>query len=78
MLALTLALLPLIAARKSQTFAPPGNGPLEQSGNYTGASNGSLPLQGVVPGKGESPPARIATDPSVRPVHHDLAREHGL
>jgi hypothetical protein len=52
MLALTLALIPLIAAKKAQTFVAPGNGPTEQSPNYTGASNGSLPLQGVVPGKG--------------------------
>lgn len=53
MLALALALLPLIAARKTQTFVAPGGGPTQQSDKYTGASNGSLPLQGVVPGKGE-------------------------
>lgn len=59
MLGITLAFLPLIAAVKVQQFAAPGAGPTAQSGNYTGASNGSLPLQGVVPGKGEPTARRV-------------------
>lgn len=76
MLAFGLALLPLIplplvGAVKSQKFVAPAGGPTQQSPNYAGPSNGSLPLQAVVPGKGGScdggqarqVPARLLVEP---------------
>ncbi|GFZ44567.1 acid phosphatase [Saitozyma sp. JCM 24511] len=53
MLSLVLAsLLPALAhAQTVQTFAPPAACPVCVSGNYTGMSNGSLPVAPVVAGK---------------------------
>jgi len=48
-----LALLPLVAAVETQQFKAPAECPTCQSDNYTGKSNGSLPVQPIVPGKGE-------------------------
>jgi hypothetical protein len=91
MLSLVLAsLLPALAhAATVQTFAPPAACPVCVSGNYTGMSNGSLPVAPVVAGKCEwsepiiSPVPRWSFDHkaprltrtalSLRPLHHHLA-----
>ncbi|WOO85657.1 putative acid phosphatase [Vanrija pseudolonga] len=47
-----LALLPALAGAVTvQKFVAPGPGPLQQSPTYAGYTNGSLPIQKVVPGK---------------------------
>ncbi|KIJ40541.1 hypothetical protein M422DRAFT_49092 [Sphaerobolus stellatus SS14] len=43
--------LPLVFAAQAPVFVPPGPGPTEQSDNYVGKSNGSLPVEFPVPGR---------------------------
>ena len=45
-----LAAAPVARAATAFTFSPPSKSPLEASGNYTGASNGTLATQSIVPG----------------------------
>ncbi|KZO94334.1 hypothetical protein CALVIDRAFT_484484 [Calocera viscosa TUFC12733] len=47
---LVLAAIPAVLAATAPAFAPAGLGPQFQSGNYTGASNGTLKNGPVVPG----------------------------
>lgn len=48
---LSLLSLPIVFAAQAPTFVPPGPSPTEQSPNYVGRSNGSLPFEFPVPGK---------------------------
>lgn len=50
-LALLVALVPAALAAQAPQFAPAALTPLSTSSNYTGASNGTLAKQDVVPGK---------------------------
>jgi hypothetical protein len=40
----------LISLQKAPVFAPPSTSPTAPSGNYTGASNSTLPKPKIVPG----------------------------
>lgn len=45
-----LAAVPAARAATAFTFSPPQTSPLQASANYTGASNGTLSTQPIVPG----------------------------
>ena len=49
--AVLVALVPAVLAAQAPQFAPAAVNPLSSSTNYTGASNGTLSKQTVVPGK---------------------------
>lgn len=48
---LLVALVPAALAAQAPQFAPAAVNPLASSTNYTGASNGTISKQSVVPGK---------------------------